>query len=178
MKSSAKREQIMRLTVDTREQLPYTFEAIKPVIPRVIERGTLPTGDYASTRSSGPGAGPYERDLHECGGLPHLIAIVERKTLSDLYRSLSEGRDRLKKLFNRMRNFGYAAIVIEAEMSAIMDPNAHLAHPTKMSPKSVMSTLIAWSQRFGVQVFMCPGRAAGEAITYRILERWIRDDSR
>lgn len=143
----------MTIAIDTREQRPYTFEIVRnPVVEFDTERKTLSTGDYATGR-----------------------AVIERKSLADLYGTVTHGRERFIRELQRMSEFEFAAIVIEAEWSAILKPNDHLQKPTQATPKSVMASLLAWTQRFGVHVFTCPGRDVAEIFTFRLLERWHRD---
>jgi ERCC4-type nuclease len=150
------------IRVDTREQLPYDFELMRDLaeLPFVVERGTLSTGDYATHASS-----YLEADA----------CVVERKSLSDLYSTLSSGRDRFEREWQRMAMYGHACLVIEADWSAIVTPNDHLRRPSELNPKSVAATLIAWGQRYGVHVHALPNRQFAEMFTFRILERWVRD---
>jgi ERCC4-type nuclease len=101
--------------------------------------------------------------------------IIERKSLADLYGTLGQARDRFERKLERMARYGYAAIVVEAELSVIRNPNDHLRHPTKMNPKAAILSLLAWTQRYNVHLWPCPGREAGEIVTFRLLERFFRD---
>lgn len=150
-----------RILVDRREQRPYTFFDIRghEALPFVVELATLPTGDYVA----GEGKDPARQ------------AVVERKSLQDLYGTLSQGRERFLDEWRRMESFGYAAVVIEADWLSILTPNDHLRRETLLNPRSVVGTLVAWSQRHGVHVFPVPDRDFAEIFTFRLLERWIRD---
>ncbi len=155
------------ILIDQREKLPYTFAAVRaPVLPYTAETCHLPTGDYA-TGLTGADLGP--------GPCYYGHAVVERKSLSDLYGTLGQHRVRFEREFQRLSHFGYAALVIEADWATIANPNAVLDHPTELNPKSVIATLLAWSQRYGVHLFPCPNRNFAEQLTYRLLERWVRD---
>jgi ERCC4-type nuclease len=156
---------MMTILVDTREQLPYTFAKIPRSIPFHVKRWTLDTGDYLVDPTA-----PTPEFIQ-----PTTSAVAERKTLSDLYNTATSGRARFEKELDRMRVYGFRVLVIEAEWSAICNPNAHLARPTKMRPRAMLASLLAWTQRYGVHVVPCPGRAAAERITFRLLERWYRD---
>lgn len=154
--------QPMTIKVDTREQLAYDFASVKsPQIPFEVVRDTLETGDYSA-------AVPLTATKAD-------MIVIERKSLADLYSTLGHGRERFEREFQRMSEYGYAAVVVEATWEQIADPNKHLKHPTLLVPKTVVATLIAWSQRYGVHVFTCPGRVFAEKLTYRLLERWARD---
>lgn len=162
MPRTASLKQTLTIRVDTREQDPFTFDCVaKPVLPFTVVRGTLKTGDYA--------------DDGRCSLPPAEQCIVERKSLPDLYSTMARGRGRFERECQRLAEFGYAAIVIEADWHGILRPNEHLQHATKMSPKSVVAGLLAFGQRYGLHVFPCPGRRFAEQLTHRLLERWARD---
>ena len=144
------------ITIDKQEKRlgvrGYDFKTIKPD-PPLTERAHLKTGDYSIK------------------GLEDKITI-ERKTLTDLFGSTGNGRKRLEAEFQRMQSFDYAAIVVESSLAGIFtNPPAR----SKMSPKSVFRTLIAWSQRYRVHVWPMWNREAAERVTYLILKRFYDD---
>jgi ERCC4-type nuclease len=150
------------IIVDTREQLPFDFASVKsPAVPFSVVRQMLETGDYSVEA-------PLTATKAD-------MIVIERKSLADLYGSVGVDRDRFEREFKRLSEYGYAALVIEATWEQIADPNKYLKHLTLMQPKAVVATLVAWSQRYGVHVFTCPGRVFAEKLTYRLLERWARD---
>ena len=146
--------------VDTREQHPYSFQgftcdAAKRYKPLIVplEVAGLRTGDYSLK------------------GFESVVA-VERKSLSDLYGSLGQNRERFQREFERLAEMEYAALVIEAGWGAIIGtppPNS------KLLPKTVYRTLIAWQQRYGVHVWPCDTRNFAERSTLRMLERFWWD---
>lgn len=154
----------MNIYVSGAEQLPYRFEGIVSEVDYKAIRQALPTGDYVTNPFSD------EVEGREC-------AVVERKTLSDLYRTASHGRDRFERELERMKTFSVRALVIEAEWSQILNPNEHLDHETKMSPASMWGSLIAWQVRYGITICCLPNRQTAERMTFRILERWHRDNT-
>jgi len=159
-----KPKQIMHIAVDTREQKPYKFKkTVKPSngIEFDIERTTLQTGDYGLVK-------PMLAETSD------LIAL-ERKSLADLFSTVSQGRFRFENEMKRMTQYGYAAIIIEADFAMMCNPNAYLKWPTGMDTKSMFATLIAFSTRYNVHLWPCPTREFAEAVTYRLLERWFRD---
>ena len=104
-------------------------------------------------------------------GLEDKITI-ERKTLTDLFGSVGNGRKRLEAEFQRMQSFDYAALVIESSLASIFtNPPSR----SDMNPKSVFRTLIAWSQRYNVHVWPMWNREAAERVTYLILKRFYDD---
>lgn len=141
----------MKIITDTREQTPYTFTSITPR-PDVI-KATLRTGDYSLS------------------GFEDQITI-ERKSLSDTFGTFGRGRRRFVKELERMAEYDFAAVVIEADWSTILrNPPTR----SKLSPTSVYASVIAWMQRHDVHFIMCPNRAFAEKTTYRLLERYWKD---
>jgi len=158
----------MVIYVDTAEQLPFDFASVKkPIVPFRTEPLRLVTGDYGTTRGGTPWPGRT--------GDASIAATIERKSLADLYKTVAHGRERFERELSRMCSFGYRAVVVEAELSQVMNPNEFLDYPTDMNPKSLLASLIAWQQRFGVHLWFAPGREFAERLTHRLLERWIRD---
>jgi DNA excision repair protein ERCC-4 len=142
------------IVVDTREQLPYSFAFITP--PPEVVRATLGTGDYSLKG--------YEDKI-----------VVERKSLGDAYNTFGQGRKRFQRELERMINYQFAAIVIEADWDTIVRrPPAR----SRLLPKSVVASIAAWSQRFGVHFWTCPNRDFAERWTYRLLERFWKDQTK
>ena len=140
------------IAIDTREQRPYDFKNIKPESPKVVTQ-TLKTGDYSLV------------------GLENKVC-VERKSLVDIFGSIGAGRARFEREMIRMSEIQYAVLVIESSLSSIfVNPPRH----TKMNPKSVFRTLIAWSQRYNIHVWPMWNRDAAEKVTYLILKRFYDD---
>ncbi len=131
------------VAVDTREQKPYRF-------PK-SEVKTLATGDYSII------------------GLEERIA-VERKTKTDAYASLGQGRARFKRELERLSQFEYAAIVIEASLPDFLQVPAF----SRMNPKAAVNSLIAWSVRYHVHLFFAGDRRHGHALTRQLLEKYLR----
>jgi len=48
---------------------------------------------------------------------------------------------------------------------------------SRLNPKTVVASIAAWSQRFRVHFFTCPDREFAERFTYRLLERFRRDQN-
>lgn len=147
--------------VDTREQVPFGFENLRtdanlkyrPIAVQTV-REALPSGDYSLR------------------GHEHNIA-VERKSLADLFSTLSSGRARFERELARLNLMQYAAVVIEADWETILmrPPERSL-----LNPKTVFRSILAWQQRFiRVHWWAVPGRRMAEAVTFRILERFWKD---
>ena len=171
------------ITIDTREQLPWDFAAI-PADRRELggagQGGSVPVPpDSPSGQPSGAGflvvpvvvsclpAGDYS--IQGYGGR---IAI-ERKSKSDLFSSIGQGRDRFERELARLNEMDFAAVVVECELSEILtDPPRH----SELSPKTITRSVIAWQHRLPrVHWNFLPGRPAAQVWAYRTLERFWRD---
>lgn len=127
--------------IDTREQRPLRFV---PELGVDCGAATLPTGDY-SVR-----------------GFTHLIAL-ERKSIGDLVNTLSHGRERFEAELDRLAEYRFKAILIEADQC---DVEGH-AYRSNMLPKSVLGSLRAFAWRWGVPHFWCTDpRGAAEHVAW------------
>lgn len=99
---------------------------------------------------------------------------VERKGgaggVADLYRTISQSRKRFTKQLTRMQEMEFAAVVIEAEWSTIMN----FPPPRSQLPaKNVYRSILAWMVRFPCVQWLCvPGREMAEVVCYRLLEKF------
>jgi ERCC4-type nuclease len=146
--------------IDHREKAPYSFTGFttdvrqgnKPL--RVLTRlADLPSGDYS------------------LAGLLEEVA-VERKSLQDLFYTLGQHRDRFERELTRLSRMTFAAVVVEAEWSTILQrpPEA-----SRLPPKVVFRSVLAWQQEFpNVHWWFTPGRRPAEVVTFRIMERFAR----
>jgi ERCC4-type nuclease len=116
-----------------------------------FEVKTLATGDYSIV------------------GLEDRIAI-ERKTKEDAYSSLGQGRTRFERELQRLSRFNYAALVIEASLPDFLQAPAF----SRMNPKAAVSSLIAWSVKYRVCVFFAGDRRHGNALAYKLLQKYLR----
>lgn len=150
----------MIIIIDNREQRPILYDKVcSEKFPDLqLEWGTLKTGDYSIKGMHSPNH-------------PHSITI-ERKSLSDLFGSTGRGRARLEKEFIRMARFDHAEFVIEADLRTIFKEPPPLS---RMRPKSVYRTMLAFSQRYGVAVWPCPNRVFLEQHVYLTLRRFWDD---
>jgi len=140
------------MLIDRREQAPYSFTGFrqgeKPlrVLTRIVD---LPSGDYSLV------------------GLQDQIA-VERKSHDDLVHTIGQGRDRFHRELERLSRLTFAAVVVEAEWSTLLD---HPPGNSRLSPKTIFRSVIAWQQMFPtIAWWFVPGRRPAEIVTFRILE--------
>jgi ERCC4-type nuclease len=153
------------VVIDSREQAGYSFRGLfadsadgvprsynLPLVVPTVTRA-LPVGDYS------------------LDGYEHLVAI-ERKSLSDLYSTLSQGRDRFERELERSRTLDFFALVIESSYERL------LASPPRfsdLSPRSVLRTLTAYMQRHNLHVVPAGDRRLAELWTFRALQRYMLD---
>jgi DNA excision repair protein ERCC-4 len=121
----------VQVVIDTREQLPYTFD------PGRVEsvRRALPAGDYSL-------AG-YET-----------VVAVERKSLDDFVSTVIRGRKRFHKELRILADYEHACVVVEASVRDILlkkyRGDAH--------PNAVLGAAMSIIIDFGVPVFFCADR--------------------
>jgi DNA excision repair protein ERCC-4 len=142
-----------KLTIikDTREQQGYSFANIKPK-PKIINEG-LKSGDYSIQ------------------GMEDEVAI-ERKSKADAFQSFGRNRKRFERELVRLSKMSFAAVVVEADWAEVLN---NPPKRTRLSPKVLFVSRIAWEQRYGIHFWFCFNREFAEKTTYRILERFYLD---
>ena len=135
----------MKILIDTREQQPYKFESASEV-------GTIPIGDYSLC------------------GLENHIAI-ERKELNDLMGCLTTGRERFEKELYKGKALDYFALVIEANLSDLV--NSH--YRSEMNLKSAIQSLLTFSIRYRLPIFFCENRKYSQRVTESLLCKYARE---
>jgi ERCC4-type nuclease len=142
------------ILVDTREQTPLEFENHE------IRREGLTCGDYSIVGPDGTSFKP---------GNPGAVA-VERKSLGDLAGSVTTGRDRFEREFERARELDHFALVIECSLSDIVDK----FYRSKVTPQSVIQTLVSWAVRYDTPVWFADNHRFAGRLTESILEKHVR----
>jgi len=154
--------------VDVQEKLPYQFTGLRAdardgrrPLAVTVKRGRLVTGDYSL----------------ESDGRSYADRIaVERKSLEDVYGTLGQHRERFEHELARLQRLDFAAVVVEAEWDTIIRAPPERS---QLRPKVVYRSFLAWMQRYPkVHWVMCPGRQFAEVTTFRVLERWWKDNVR
>lgn len=158
------------VVIDSREQAPFSFKGFtadgggrgKPPLPLVvpITVAALATGDYSI-------AG-HEAEI-----------AVERKSKSDLFQTFISDRERGIAQLERLAALPWAAIVVEADIGAVINGPDHLpaGDPLRVRQgKSLYRSWLAWEQRYPtVHWHFLPTRTLAERTCYRVLERWWKD---
>jgi ERCC4-type nuclease len=103
-------------------------------------------------------------------GLENHIAI-ERKELNDFIGSLTTDRARFEKELHKGRALDYFALVIEANLSDLV--NGH--YRSQMSSKSAIQSLLAFSVRYRLPVWFCENRKYGQRVTESLLCKYARE---
>ena len=129
----------LEVVVDGRERYAYRFTSQRAT----AVKGSLPCGDYGVRRDGA------------------LVAVVERKSLDDLARSLVDGR--LAAQLGELASVPRAAVVVEERYSRLFS----LAH---VKPGFVADLLARVQVRWpSVPVFFAETRPLAEEWTYRFL---------
>ena len=148
------------IVIDTREQRPFRFLSLPAgksrgggTIAVKTERKFLSSGDYSLL------------------GLEKEVAI-ERKSKADLYTSLGQERKRFEREVQRLNEYNFAAIVIEADWASILHVSPF---PSLLRPDVVQATILSWSTKYPhVHWFPCLHRRHAEWVTYKLLEFYWR----
>ncbi len=168
--------------VDSSEQLPYSLEGIEPddIDPALLDppapytfagiRGDARQKNLSliiGTRVANLIWGDYSLDGYETK------VAVERKSLADLFATIGWRRESFEAEIAALNEYDVATVIIEANWPDILtNPPKH----SKLCPKSVTRTILAWSQRYPHVHWLPAGdRRMAEVTTFRILERFYRD---
>ncbi len=123
---------MIKILVDSREQRPLKFGCD-------WERRCLPVADYGASFSEG--------HLHS--------TIFERKSISDLYGSLTQGYDRFRKMFQKAAVLNIKVIIgIEGSKEKVLNGYDHSAR----DPKSILVQLETIDKKYGVESIFFPSR--------------------
>jgi ERCC4-type nuclease len=133
------------IVIDTREQQPLDFSPWHVH----VTRGTLLTGDYS------------------LAGHEHSVAL-ERKSLSDLYACVGRERPRFERELARLAAADYGAVVIESTLAEVLGGHGR----SRVSPKSAVGSLLAWSVEHRLPIFFCGSRALTAATVLKLLTKF------
>lgn len=96
---------------------------------------------------------------------------IERKSLVDLYGTLTAGRDRFINELHRLQALEWACVIVEADWSAVPGPMR-----SKVNPESIKESIVAFRQRFWkVHWIPCQSRRLAEEEAFRSLNRFHKD---
>ena len=162
----------MVMIVDTREQSTAQLRRRVRAFGCPIERKALSSGDYSARFPLPDGSW---LDLSE-------RVVIERKmSIDELCQCFTRERKRFKREFERAAASGVKTYLL-IENATIDQMYAH-DYKSLMTPQALISSLLAWSIRYRLQVVMCRELATGRLIRdilYRegkaILERMAEED--
>lgn len=132
----------MRIVVDTREQLPWTFEG-QPV---TMVRAKLPAGDYSVV------------------GLEHRVAI-ERKSLDDWTGTVLRDRARFYRELELLRSYDFRCVIIEAGIREIVMGK----QKSLVRPEAVLGFIAEVVVAQSVPVYLAGSRAEAQLLAGALL---------
>lgn len=140
----------MILIVDTREQLPFSFNKWPEV---QVQRAALSTGDYSLL------------------GLEHKIAL-ERKSIDDLVGCLmGQDRERFERELARGTALDRFAVVVEDSFENF----SYGRYRSKMKPHAALQSLFAFQIRYGTNFIFAYNRAGAEYTVYSLLQKYLAE---
>jgi len=127
--------------VDTREQLPYTFEMYNNWIGSTLSK-SLTTGDYSVLG--------FEKEI-----------ALERKTLNDIVGSLMDGRSRFLREMERLSSFRSKCLCIEATRTDIKSEYT-FSRQVRAHPNGIAGALDAIAAKYGIYIHYGCDRSLSE----------------
>jgi hypothetical protein len=167
-----------RIIRDTKEGLPYHFKTVWFDQEDISEMTPYTFGGLMANVVDGGGIVRVETIDFSIAEGDYIVedrpeCVIERKSLTDLWGTVSQDRDRFERELARLQEYRqWSAIVVEAEWSqAMIQPGF-----CQLNPKSLNRTIQAWMQRFPkVHWIWRPGREVAEATVFWVLYRWWKD---
>lgn len=160
VKRSTAAKPSLTFLVDSREQLPFRFGApmrkeFASAVTRVVG---LSEGDYAVAIDNGE----------------TLPIRLERKSASDLFGVIGQGRERFERELARLAAHAYRAIIVEATYLDVLRG----ADYSRVHPNSAIGSLCAWSARYGVGIWFCHDHDNAAKVAQKLLESFAVDTLR
>jgi len=135
------------VVVDTREQLPYSFDPHRVA----IVRRALPAGDYSL-------------EGHETA------VAAERKSLDDYVASVIRARDRFTRELQVLATYRRACVVVEATLEDVIEHR----YRAGVHPNAVLGATWSIIVDHGVPVYFCGDRALACRFVEGLLCRYHR----
>ena len=133
--------------VDSREQLPYSLPNAQVT--------SLKTGDYSIATA--------DRDYRD-------VIAVERKSHADFVMCVGAERERFERCLARLATYEYPALVLECTMSDLLGG----ARFSAVHPASVVGSLIAWSTKYRLPIWLAGNREHAALVTRKVLHAAVR----
>ena len=144
------------IVIDQQEGAPWLFQGLKTSTTHFEVETTvrhMKTADYA------------------IDGLEKIM-VIERKSLEDLYGTLTHGNERFKREMHRMvRDHESSAIVVEADWEAIKRPWEHSTDwRSDATPQSIIGSVFSAMNYYPtVHWFFPPTRADAQWCCFQLL---------
>lgn len=123
---------------DTREQAPLSFQV--DIFLTEVKRTALPVGDYAVEWADGETGKTY----------------FERKSLSDLFTTMTLGYTRFKKEMERAKEFGVILVlIIEGSLTDVWSGACY----SSFEGSSMVKKLMTLEHRYGLRTVYCQNRS-------------------
>ena len=145
------------IVVDSQEtKYPYLFSGELLVRKPLLVDG-IRTGDYSIQG--------YERKI-----------TIERKTVADLYSSLSQRRVKFMEEMERVQHFDCKALVIEGTYDQVINParGSYTKKYSRMDRNSVLGSLVKINMEYGITVIFAGNRRNGEEWTLHTLKMFFK----
>jgi hypothetical protein len=105
---------------------------------------------------------------------------VERKSKADAWGSVTEGRDRFRKEYERMAEFEKKIVVIESNLEDFLIPPVYVKDgrviQVKTDPKTPINTFISWFEYYNVPFIFVDNHQLGMVFTMRFLDFFYRHE--
>ena len=137
------------IIIDSREKKPLRIRQFN------TEVSGLPVGDYGIK-----GFSDWDN--------PQFVA--ERKGIDDLIGSVTSGRARFLREIQKLRQFGFACILVEALRDQVVTGQ----YVSEANPNSVLATLDAIVVRAGIHLIWCDGRRGMADQLESLVRQFIR----
>ena len=79
---------------------------------------------------------------------------MSAKSVSDLLGCIGAERERFEQELTGLATFPYRALVLEGEMRDLIEAS----QSSKLHPRVVMGSVLAWTFKYGLAQIFCPGR--------------------
>ena len=144
------------IVVDSQEaKYPYLFSG-ELIIRKPLLVDGVRTGDYSVQG--------FEKQI-----------TVERKTITDLYSSLSQRRTKFMEEMWKLQYFESKALVIEGTYDQVINPprTSYVKKYSKIHRNSVLGSLVKINMEFGITVIFAGNRRNGEEWTLHTLKMFF-----
>jgi len=149
--TSRSEEELPRILIDSREQLPFAFDPAHAV----TVRRALASGDYS------------------LDGYEDKVA-VERKSLDDFVGSVVRGRERFTAELRRLEQYEVACVVVEATIEDVLEHQ----YRAGVHPNAIFGAALSIIVDHGIPVYFCGDRQIARAFVEGLLCRYHRKVAR